>query len=472
MIRIAATGVALVMAIFISLVAGVAPANASSDYDNIVQVTPSLTTYTDWPTNTQEIDISGTWWTDLQQAERLRVEEHIGGWTTNFVTELKSIIANGGSYGVYKFGNQSQGYTITVVGTSDPNAYCEFDGPASSGVFQCVTHAGYSYVRQDYFTYSTFGTNGCYGGDGWNHCADDGMAIYENPLVLSGGPYTLFYAPYSSLSNYQFYFMNFDIHYPTGYEGATIPQNRMTPPSYVAMGDSYSSGEGNAPYESTTNTQNDKCHRSNSGSYPEWLTQYSGLNLSLDYVACSGATTDTLLNGGSGNGAWDEGPQIDNLSSSTQKVTLTIGGNDLGFKSVLNSCVKKPSLSGSDWGCSTDSNLQSQINDRLSALNGTAYSNYYEPENGHLIHSIQSVIEAITAKAPGASIYIAGYPKLFGASTSDYDSNSTAPGGYVCTVTATATVSYDDAQWLNDQADNLNTVINAAVTVAEPREST
>jgi len=238
---------------------------------------------------------------------------------------------------------------------------------------------------------------------------------------------------------------------------------------YVAMGDSYSSGEGNPDYNPWTDASGtNQCHRSLETSYPQWLEEHGDLNLELaDYVACSGATTDTLLSGGFGDGAWGEPAQIKSLSSKTDRITLTIGGNDLGFAQVLRECIKNPLASSSGWGCSTDSTLIEEVENRLSALDGTNIDNYYEPENGRLIHSIQSVVEEIAEKSPDALIYIGGYPRLFGASSNYYDVNASAPGGYQCSATAGATVAYDDAQWLNDQADALNQIIETAVLVAK-----
>jgi lysophospholipase L1-like esterase len=50
----------------------------------------------------------------------------------------------------------------------------------------------------------------------------------------------------------------------------------------------------------------------------------------LTDVSCSGATTAHLL------GPWDElPPQLDAVDSATRLVTVTIGGNDLGYMTVL-----------------------------------------------------------------------------------------------------------------------------------------
>lgn len=60
------------------------------------------------------------------------------------------------------------------------------------------------------------------------------------------------------------------------------------------------------------------------------------INLELDtFAACSGATTANITDAGQ----WNEPKQLDALSSSTDVVTLTIGGNDIGFVPFATACV-------------------------------------------------------------------------------------------------------------------------------------
>src|SRR5579859_7295943 len=86
---------------------------------------------------------------------------------------------------------------------------------------------------------------------------------------------------------------------------------------YAALGDSYSSGLGAGNYGSSGS-----CYRS-SGAYGQlWTNNYSPA--SFDFAACSGATTTDVIN-----------TQAPTLSSSTSLVSITIGGNDVGFSSVM-----------------------------------------------------------------------------------------------------------------------------------------
>ena len=118
----------------------------------------------------------------------------------------------------------------------------------------------------------------------------------------------------------------------TGYEGEPIP-TQPPPAKYVALGDSFSSGEGNPPFEYETDTDDtNECHRSMSA-YPRLLQ--SVLNLGpTAFVACSGATTHNVL-----NGQWNEPPQVNALSENTDLVTMTVGGNDVGFATYATNCA-------------------------------------------------------------------------------------------------------------------------------------
>ena len=88
---------------------------------------------------------------------------------------------------------------------------------------------------------------------------------------------------------------------------------------YVALGDSYSSGTGTRSY-----TLNSGCQRG-IYAYPYLLSQQRP-NTALTFVACSGAKTTDVMNN-----------QISSVTSDTKIVTITIGGNDAGFSSVITS---------------------------------------------------------------------------------------------------------------------------------------
>ncbi len=102
---------------------------------------------------------------------------------------------------------------------------------------------------------------------------------------------------------------------------------------YVAMGSSYASGPG---VTVSADRPPNRCQRS-VDNYAHQLARKRHLDL-ID-VSCGGATTENIL------GPWRElAPQIDAIKPDTRLVTVTIGGNDVGFVGGLMaaSCEDSP----------------------------------------------------------------------------------------------------------------------------------
>jgi lysophospholipase L1-like esterase len=101
-----------------------------------------------------------------------------------------------------------------------------------------------------------------------------------------------------------------------------IPSANAAVVNYVALGDSYASGVGSGSYT----TESGSCLRSTKA-YPQLWTNAHAPS-SFRFAACSGAkTTDVNAN------------QLSAVSSSTTLVSITIGGNDVGFAGVMEDCV-------------------------------------------------------------------------------------------------------------------------------------
>src|SRR5215468_915112 len=101
--------------------------------------------------------------------------------------------------------------------------------------------------------------------------------------------------------------------------GSAIPANAATSVHYVALGDSYSSGVG-------AGSTSGSCSQS-PNAYPElWAAANSPA--SFTFAACSGATTSDVISS-----------QLSSLNSSTTLVSISIGGNDVGFSSIMETCV-------------------------------------------------------------------------------------------------------------------------------------
>lgn len=368
-----------------SVLVATSPAQAASDYDDLLQVTPSLNVYTDGSAKINTMDISATWWTDLQQAYSLRITQNIG-WPANFISEFSSIISSGGSWGVFTTETES-GNVVSIIGTHDPDASCSFATVWGVDSFHCTASSNdFDYLSATYFTHRSYGNNGC--GNGWYwYCSNDGMSIYAAPTMYQNGGINWSVAN-SDLSKYNFYVMNFDVEYPTGYEGAVLPGYDTL--EYVAMGDSFSSGEGVEPFFSGTDTgspSENRCHRSENA-YPVLLQEDFTMKLDLTaFVACSGATTNNITTAGQ----WGEQAQVNALSESTDIVTITIGGNDIGFKEFATAC-----LSPVNGECDEFTDIYDETMGRIATLG---------PD-------MESTLNAVLDAAPNADVYVVGYPHI------------------------------------------------------------
>jgi hypothetical protein len=242
------------------------------------------------------------------------------------------------------------------------------------------------------------------------------------------------------------------------------PAPESEPIKYVALGDSYSSGEGLPPYIDGTDesvpTEN-RCHRSLQA-YGPLLRTDASLGR-MNFAACSGAVTQDLFTTNHNNLA--EPAQVSRIPESAEIVTLTIGGNDVGFDQVLRKCLRlRP---GTGYGCSKDKKLRQAVQNRITALEGGQAAT--TPDDIAII-PIETVLKRIHRAAPSAKIYIAGYPHLFGNDTITFVPSKPAPSRYLCEVYRVGEVQgsfdYADTQWMNGQADAINRAISSAVTAA------
>jgi hypothetical protein len=116
-----------------------------------------------------------------------------------------------------------------------------------------------------------------------------------------------------------------------GLLSACLPSAASAAISYVAMGDSYTSGPGITPYSPTAPPE---CGQSELN-YPHLAA--AALKLSLTDVSCGGAKTENFTVAQYP----DQPPQFDALSASTEVVSLGMGGNDGNlFGTVLQGCTE------------------------------------------------------------------------------------------------------------------------------------
>jgi lysophospholipase L1-like esterase len=182
------------------------------------------------------------------------------------------------------------------------------------------------------------------------------------------------------------------------------------PVNYVALGDSYSSGVGAGSYISSSGS----CLRSTNAYSALWASAHAPA--SYVSVACSGASTADVLNS-----------QISALSPSTTLVSITIGGNDVGFSSVMQTCI---------------------LNSTSTCL--AAVNNAENQARTVLPGRLANTFAAIRNASPSAHVVVLDYPEFYDLGNS-----------WIC-----AGLSGSDRSALNSAADLLDSVIQTAAANA------
>ncbi|MEU1160059.1 SGNH/GDSL hydrolase family protein [Streptomyces sp. NPDC005921] len=151
----------------------------------------------------------------------------------------------------------------------------------------------------------------------------------------------------------------------------STPAQAATGQEYVALGDSYASGVGTGYYDSGSGD----CKRS-PADYPAlWAAAHA--DYTLKDVSCSGATIADVRD-----------KQLSALGTGTDLVTLTVGGNDAQFSSVVQAC-----LTQSDSYCAT----------------ATLWMSSYA--RNQMVTELAGLYQDIRSKAPNARIVVLGYPR-------------------------------------------------------------
>jgi len=196
---------------------------------------------------------------------------------------------------------------------------------------------------------------------------------------------------------------------------------------YVGLGDSYTAGEGAFDYLAGTDTSDNMCHLS-TNSYPLLLTHDLFGAAGGHSVACSGAVINDI---GSLSGSYRG--QVKGVSSQGQLeqsdpdlwgsitssflpgyiaqqsfveqyqpgvVTVSVGGNDIGFGAILQNCVA-PHLSLRSGGQTCYSTYEDRA--ELEALINRTLPRW------------TALYKQLLAEAPGMQLYVIGYPQIFSA---------------------------------------------------------
>lgn len=231
---------------------------------------------------------------------------------------------------------------------------------------------------------------------------------------------------------------------------------------YLALGDSFTSGEGDGDsyYFNGTNDEYEKCHLSER-SYPFLISNFSNINPNLmKSVACSGATMDDVVGAeayyfGQGDrfkksetnyvdmlltkdislNSFIPGRVHQNLfvkAYHPKVITIGVGGNDAGFMSKLKDCISYGSCS---WANTADG--RSKTATEIKNLFGKLVETYND------IHT----------KSPDSKVYAIGYPKVI-------DENRE------CGLSLKYLISDSEKRYINEGTKYLNQVISAAAKSA------
>ncbi len=208
-----------------------------------------------------------------------------------------------------------------------------------------------------------------------------------------------------------------------------------TVPSYVALGDSYSSGEGIPPYFEPNN----KCHRSESA-YPTAVAAEE-TQLRFGFLACSGATSSQVLARQVTTASDKKNSNWTPLSTSTKIVTITAGGDDVGWSKVIPFCYNQ---------FTNCEDIPYQGYPTLGA--------YASHQFGQLKPELVALYQGIARLAPNARILVLGYPQLLPATPSEQGCFKLRLGGG-----GAPGLDYDEQSWIRIADNELNATIAEAV---------
>lgn len=190
----------------------------------------------------------------------------------------------------------------------------------------------------------------------------------------------------------------------------------VPPDKYAAIGDSYSSGEGTFDDEG-------ECQQSPGAYGPFYSVFLAPVTFDLTFTACTGKTTDHLVD-----------VQLPLVPTDAGLITLTTGGNDVGFGGVLTYC----------------------------AFPGGMYCNEHfetlEEDIDNMQTELVEAYEAILHHAQDARVVVLSYPQVLGV------------GHQLCYTDMT--IDEGEKAWVRERTAQMQEVITAAVQqVGDPRLS-
>lgn len=121
-----------------------------------------------------------------------------------------------------------------------------------------------------------------------------------------------------------------------------------------------------------------------------------GIGLTLRDASCSGAKTTNMENPQNVDPDGPNPPQFNSLNGETTVVSLTIGGNDIGFSEVAQSCITYNPFSHPCLD-KYNSGGKDQLKERVEVT----------------APKVAAVLQGIHSRSPAAKIYLVNYPAIF-----------------------------------------------------------
>lgn len=205
------------------------------------------------------------------------------------------------------------------------------------------------------------------------------------------------------------------------------------PTTYVALGDSFTAG----PLIPQQSTEVPGCLRSTDRNYPQ-LAFPAIRSTDIVDASCSGARVRHLYEPQDVSPGPANPPQLDALDTMTEVVTLGIGGNDIGFSEIVQTCATQNPLGA---GCRAHyvRDGRDEISERIART---------APE-------IARALRDIGARAPRAEVFVVGYPTII---------PETGRGCY-----PVVPILPSDVPYLRAKAEELNAMIAAEARKAGAR---
>lgn len=158
--------------------------------------------------------------------------------------------------------------------------------------------------------------------------------------------------------------------------------------NYVALGDSYTAGP------LIPNPVLPLGCLKSSNNYPRLAAPSIGLT--LRDASCSGAKTDHMTNPQNVDPDGPNPPQFNSLDATTTVVSVTIGGNDIGFSEVAQGCITVNPFSTPCKDKYTAGG-KDQLAERIAAT----------------APKIAAVLQGIHTRSPSAEVFVLNYPAIF-----------------------------------------------------------